>query len=220
MYAFFYDNSDANRDYHRLCPHIKFHKVKDNPTFKHGDEQALLTMLAEEPKSVKDVALMYSKHVPHSFFDPTSGLTLENGIDFFQHVMHAARLEHVSAFIFDWDRTLQQFECMSKRSFEFWCQEHSALSLTQRYQLSKAMAVFHSGGTERFHKLRHMFAEIQRHGKLVNIITANPAVITPGRAVFLQIIEQWGLVYFRLNYSTNKYMHMARDPMLNTICGP
>lgn len=219
MYGFFYDNCNANRDYYQRCPYIKFHKVNDNRAFKYGDDQALRQMILSEPISVQNVAIMYSKHTTHSYFDPTSGLTLENGDDFFDHVIHASKRNDVSTFIFDWDRTLQQFECMFMQSFDYWCQEYGANTVVKRFELSKALAIFHSGGTRRFLKLRHMFQEIQRNGKLVNILTANPAVQTQGRGVYLQIIEQWGLAYFRLEYSTNKYVHMAADPLLKTVCG-
>lgn len=220
MYGYFYDNSNANRDYYDACPYIVFKKVNDTPHFQNGDAKALADVLAHEYKPVQDVARMYAEHCAHSFFDPTSGNTLADGTDFFKHVMSAAANDLVTAFVFDWDRTLQQFECMSTQSFEFWCTKYGATTPTKRYELSKAMAIYHSGGSERFHKLKHMFAEIQRHGKLVNIITANPAVRSPGRALYLEILNQWGLKYFRLEYATQKYLHMANDPMLQSICGP
>lgn len=220
MYGYFYDNSNANRDIYHLCPYITFHKVQDNPTFQHGDATALQSTLAAEPKMVKDVAHMYAQHFHHTFYDPDSGNTLEDGSDFFQHVMHAAKCDYVSAVIFDWDRTLQQFEAMSTRSFDYWCQQFGAESPTQRHQLAKAVAIYHSGGTERFHKLSHMFAELQRHGKHISILTANPAVSSPGRSVYQAILGQWGVKYYRLGYTEHKYTTLASDAMLSTICGP
>lgn len=220
MYGYFYDNSNANRDIHHICPYITFHKVQDNPTFQHGDAQALHSALVEEPKIVKDVAHMYAQHFQHAYYDPESGNTLEDGSDFFQHVINAAKCDHVSAVIFDWDRTLQQFEAMSTHSFDYWCHQFGAESPTQRYQFAKAVAIYHSGGTERFHKLTHMFAELQRHGKHISILTANPAATSPGLSVYHEILGQWGVKYCRLGYTTHKYMTLASDSVLSTICGP
>ena len=217
MFGHFYDNSAGNRHHHELCPYITFHKVHDNPMFQHGDGHALHHVMAHEPPLVQAVARVYATHFPHSFFDPQSGTHLDDGTDFFQHVMAHARSSHVSVFVFDWDRTLQQFECMSTRSFDSWRHEFAGVA---EHDLAKALAVFHAGGTARFHKLRHMFHEIQRHGKHVCILTGNPAVRSRGHSVYLRIIEQWGLRRFRLGHATHKYAAMANDPTLNMLCGP
>lgn len=217
MFGHFYDNCAGNKQQHELCPYITFHKVHDNPTFEHGDEHALQDLMAHEPPLVQAVAHAYAKHFPHSFYDPQSGTYLDDGTDFFQHVVANARSKHVSAFVFDWDRTLQQFECMSTRSFDSWRREFPTVT---EYDLAKALAVFHAGGTRRFHKLRRMFHEIQRHGQHVYILTGNPAVCSHGRSVYLKIIQHWGLPHFRLGHATHKYEAMSNDATLNALCGP
>ena len=220
MYGHFYDNSYANRDTYSLCPYILFHKVYDNPRFAHGDSAAFVALVQRESADVRKLAQMYIHHFKHTHFDPLSGNHLQTGEEFFQHVIQTANAPNVSTILFDWDRTLQQFECMTTRSYAYWCAEMGARTDEEKRALSKSMAVLHSGGTERFLKLRHMFAHIQLQKKNVYIVTANPAVLSAGYSIYLEIIRMWGLGSFKIVYSTDIYGTFARDAGLSIHCGP
>ena len=211
MYGHFYDNNGGNQDWTRLCPHITFLKVKDNVNFRKGDAEALRVCMASESEDVQRVHQIYSEHFAHTFFDPVSGLELYSGESLFEHVKNS----QVDVVVFDWDRTLQQFECMSTNPFEWWCQKFGATTRERTSDFALALAIYHAGGTQRFNLLKDMFAHIKEQNKLVYIITGNPAVKTPGISLYLQIISKWGLDKFNLVHAIDKYRFMADDPVLS-----
>jgi hypothetical protein len=210
MYGHFYDNNRGNQDWHHLCPHIQFHKVQDNPNFDRGDSDALRVLLETESEDVQRVYKMYTEHFSDTFFDPRSGNQLDTGESMFEHVKNSS----VKAVIFDWDRTLQQFECMSTNSFESWCQKFGAETDERKEDFALALAIYHAGGTQRFNVLKDMFSTLKQQKKIVYIITGNPAVTTVGKELYIRILNKWGLNHFSLAYAINKYHFMANDPIL------
>ena len=212
MYGHFYDNNRGNQDWYHRCPHIQFHKVQDNPHFQQGDSHTLHALMEKQSDDVKRVYKMYTEHFSDTFFDPLSGNYLDTGESMFEHVKNSS----VKAVIFDWDRTLQQFECMSTNSFESWCQKFGAKTDKRKEDFALALAIYHAGGTQRFNALKDMFAAIKQQKKIVYIITGNPAVRTIGKELYIRILNKWGLDYFNLVYAMDKYYFMANDPIL---CG-
>jgi len=213
MYGHFYDNNGDNRDWSHLCPHITFFKVRDNPDFKSGDSEALHALMETESEDVMRVYQMYTEHFSDTFFDPVSGIVLDSGEDMFEHVKNS----QAQAVIFDWDRTLQQFECMSTNPFEWWCQKFGATTPERKEEFVLALAIYHAGGTQRFNLLKDMFAHIKEQNKMVYVITGNPAVKTPGADLYVQITTKWGLEDYNLVHAHNKYVFMALDPVLSPI---
>lgn len=212
MYGHFYDNNGDNRDWSHLCPHIKFFKVRDNSNFKGGDSETLHALMKTEPEDVQRVHKIYREHFSETtFFDPFSGNQLDSGESMFEHVKNS----QAQAVIFDWDRTLQQFECMTTNSFEWWCQKFGATTPERKEEFALALAIYHAGGTQRFNLLKDMFAHIKEKNQLVYVITGNPAVKTPGVELYVQIITKWGLEDYNLAHAINKYYFMAHDPVLS-----
>lgn len=217
IFANFYDNDIHNRDVNSLCPGITFFKIQDSSTttcrpINHDKE--LHELMSAEPYAIKKIAHMYKKYHKHSRYDKNSGNNLESGEDFFTHVERAARHPDVSAIIFDWDRTLQPFESMSTHSFNWWARQFGVTNTKERHKFSRALAIYHAGGTKRFHKLRNMFSKIKKYSKPVFILTRNPAITSPGRDVYLHILHEWGVVPFSIEYTTDKYAHMSNDKYL------
>lgn len=200
MFGYFYDNDIRNRDQRHLCPYIHFNKVFCDNNFSTGDSEAFTKMLSFETDEVRNVA---KKHGFHCHYDPTSGDRLESGEDFFNHVEQTTARHDVSVLIFDWDRTLQPYETMST---------HPRLVNTH------ALAVYHAGGTTRFHKLRRMFRAIGN--KPVCIVTRNPAVLSQGMVNYQAILKEWGANPVYLAYAIDKYAFMAQDPFLQSVTGP
>ena len=204
MFVHFYDNSWHNRDVNHLCPYIVFNKVKcddylDNivPTFDSED--------------VRKVASLYS---PRYHYDPLSGNELNSGANFFEHVEHMARSPNVSAFVFDWDRTLQPYESMSTHSFKWFENKYDG------EDFSRALAIYHAGGFERFEQLRHMFGVINEQNKHVCILTGNPAILSLGREVYVRVLKEWGAKPVYVAHALDKYAFMAQDIFLQSVSGP
>ena len=149
MFVYFYDNNWDNRDVNFRCPYIIYNKVFCDQNFQRHtvENDAFQNFISDESVSVQKISSLYSHH----HYDPMSGIKLESGTGFLGHVEHMARSPHVSAFVFDWDRTLQPYESMTTHSLKW---------LENKYDgegFSRALAIYHAGGFERFQKIRHMF---------------------------------------------------------------
>lgn len=213
MFVQFYDNNWHNRDVNFQCPYIIYNKVFCDQKFRHhsADNEAFTNFITNESASVQKISSLYS-HRHH--YDPMSGIKLESGVDFFGHVENMARSSQVSAFVFDWDRTLQPYESMLTHSVDY---------LKTRYDgddFMRALAVYHAGGHERFQKLRHMFGVIKQCKKKICILTGNPAILTEGRSIYIHVLKEWGVTPLYLAYALDKYEFMAQDLFLQSVSGP
>lgn len=151
------------------CPHIKFFKVRDSIHFQKGEPVPLEEQMMSEPLAVQNVYHMYSNYFSNCFFDPSSGIELDNGANFFEHVTH---IVHTSLLL----SSLQQFECMTTHSFDWWCTKIKAETHEEREQFAQSLAIYHTGGTQRYLQLKKTMEQLVQYNKLVYIITGNPAV--------------------------------------------
>jgi len=211
MFVYFYDNNWDNRDVNFRCPYIIYNKVFCDQNFQRHtvENDAFQNFISDESVSVQKISSLYSHH----HYDPMSGIKLESGTGFLGHVEHMARSPHVSAFVFDWDRTLQPYESMTTHSLKW---------LENKYDgegFSRALAIYHAGGFERFQKIRHMFGVINKHKKNVCILTGNPAILSEGREVYNCVLKEWGADFVYLAYALDKYAFMAQDVFLQSVSG-
>ena len=220
MYGCFYDNNANNEDYSLLCPYVYFYRVEDTPMFSEGDSEALTLKMASEDVGVRKVYEMYKSHYSKCYYDPYSGMRLSSGESLFGHVIRHAQRPEVTSFIFDWDRTLQQYECMTTRSFNSWALDYGAVSDSEKKEFAKSLAIFHAGGKDRFDQLRNMFGHLNANNKAVSVLTGNPAILTEGRSVYLAIINEWGIRPYVLAYAPNKYEFMWSNNYFQTSLGP
>lgn len=213
MFVQFYDNSWHNSDTKCRCPYIIFNKVFCEENFhRHSaDDDAFKSFISKESVSVQKISSLYPHH--HNY-DPWSGIKLESGVDFFVHVETMARSSQVSAFVFDWDRTLQPYESMLKHSFNFLKAQYDG------EDFMRALAIYHAGGCQRFQKLRHMFGVINQCQKKICILTGNPAILTEGRDIYIRVLKEWGVTPMYLAYALDKYEFMAQDLFLQSVTGP
>ena len=213
MFVHFYDNSWHNRDVNSRCPSIIYNKVFCDKHFQsHSvDNEAFKNFISNESASVQKISSLYSQH---HHYDPMSGIKLESGVDFFEHVENMARSPQVSTFVFDWDRTLQPYESMLTHSVDYLKAQYDGDDFMQ------ALAIYHAGGHERFQKLRHMFGVIKQCKKKICILTGNPAILTEGRSNYILVLKEWGITPWCLAYSLDKYEFMAQDLFLQSVSGP
>ena len=212
MFVQFYDNSWHNRDVNIRCPYIIYNKVFCDQNFQHhsSDNETFDNFILNESASVQQISSMYSQH----HYDPMSGLQLESGDDFFDHVENMARSTQVSAFVFDWDRTLQPYESMLTCSVEHLRRQYAG------NDFRRALAIYHAGGHERFQKIRHMFGVINQCKKKICILTGNPAILTEGRSIYIAVLREWGVIPLYLAYALDKYDFMVQDIFLQSVSGP
>jgi hypothetical protein len=215
MYACFYDNNVY--DQNLLYPYIKFFKVVDTPMFTVGDDEALALLMEKESPSVQNIFQMYQKHYNHSYYDPLSAQTAE---DFVEHVCKQASHASINTFVFDWDRTLQPFECMSKWDLNKWSTIYGAETDMERKEFVRALAIYHAGGQKRFEKLCAMFRFLREKKKSVYILTANSAVNSPGKDIYEAILSEWGVEPCVVAYAHNKYVWLNSNVYLQTCIGP
>ena len=214
MFVHFYDNNGQNCDTFRRCPYIIFNQVECNEQFRHErniNESEFANLIQNESKSVQRVASLY-RH--HHHYDILSGNKLVSGEGLFEHVERMCRSTNVSAFVFDWDRTLQPYESMRTQTFTFTKNKYG------KRDFSRALAIYNAGGLERVQKIRRMFTIINNCHKKVCIVTGNPAILTKGRDMYKHILEEWGIIPVYLAYAHDKYAFMAQDKFLQSVSGP
>ena len=213
MFVHFYDNNWHNRGLNSRCPYIIYNKVFCDPNFQHHsvDNEAFQNFISNESASVQKISSLYSQH---HHYDPMSGIKLESGVDFFEHVENMARSPQVSTFVFDWDRTLQPYESMLTHSVDYLKAQYDGDDFMQ------ALAIYHAGGHDRFQKLRHMFGVVKQYKKKICILTGNPAILTEGRNIYIRVLKEWGITPFYLAYALDKYEFMSQDLFLQSVSGP
>lgn len=230
MFACFYDNRIGNGYESYLCPQVIFYKVRDTCRFERIDPEiknaydivfdAILNVNPNNSLPGCAFARMYAafiKNVAGRYeFDPLAGDILQmSGQDFIMHVEKACQMPYVSAFIFDWDRTLQKTELMLGHLTIDDIMATLNVPQACRAYFIQGVAIYHAGGANRYLRIVNMFRQMTR--RRVYIYTSNPAVQTASLDIYQAILEDWGCPQAVIQYSFNKYRDMSQDPFLSSL---